>query len=115
MVVLAFFSGISFLFFGISCFVSPRMKREYVRYGLDTYRTLTGALQIIGGLGQLVGIIILPILGVISSGGLCILMLLGFLVRLKIKDTFSQSLPAFMYAIVNGYLLFAFLDILNKV
>lgn len=103
-----FFSGISFLFFGIACQVSPRMKSEFIRYGYDRQRPLTGVLQILGGAGLLLGYGYSPELAAFSAGGLGLLMILGFGVRLKIKDSFLQTLPAVAYAVLNLYLCYYF-------
>jgi hypothetical protein len=37
----------------------------------------------------------------VASIGLCLLMLAGFIVRLKIKDNFIKSSPAFTFAAIN--------------
>ena len=36
------FSSLSFLFFGLGCLTSPRLKEEFIRYRLPQYRKLTG-------------------------------------------------------------------------
>ena len=80
------------------------MRNEFIRYGLEKRLKLVGALQIIGGIGLAIGYLFLPALGIASAIGLSLLMLLGFGVRLKIKDTFIQSAPSIVYAIVNAYI-----------
>jgi len=100
---LLLFSGTSFLFFGIGCFVSAHLKTEFIRYRLPQFRALTGVLQILGALGIGIGFW-WPVLQLLSTLGLTLLMLLGFSVRLKIRDTFLQSFPAFFYFILNLYL-----------
>jgi len=40
----------------------------------------------------------------ISSLGLTVLMLLGFIVRLRIKDSWIQSFPSLFYMVLNGYI-----------
>lgn len=107
--VLVFFSSFSFLFFGLGCFLSTHMKSEFNRYGLKRQRTLVGALQLIGATGLLLGYYYSSILALISSLGLCILMVLGFGVRLKIKDSLLQSLPSLVYAAINGYIFYILL------
>jgi len=102
---LTWFSAISFLFYGLSFYTSSHMKDEFKRYGLEKFTLLTSILQIMGGVGLIVGLKLHPIL-VISSAGLSILMLFGFAVRLKIRDGFWQSLPAFSYFILNSYLFY---------
>lgn len=104
--ILTWFSAISFLFYGFSYFTSSHMKDEFKRYGLEKFALMTSILQILGGTGLIVGLQIHPIL-LISSAGLSTLMLLGFGVRLKIKDGFWQSLPALSYFILNSYLLYS--------
>ncbi|NDV62789.1 hypothetical protein G0Q06_10035 [Puniceicoccales bacterium CK1056] len=103
------FSGVSFLFYGISCLVTPYMKNEFARYGLADHRVVTGLLEIAGAAGLFLGLLF-PIIGTLASGGLSLLMLLGFLVRLKIKDGFIRSFPALLYMALNLYILISFLN-----
>jgi hypothetical protein len=79
------------------------MKKEFKRYGLSQFQHLTGALEILGALGLLLGLKFKIIL-MISSAGLALLMFLGFGVRIKIKDSFIQSFPAFFYMLLNFYI-----------
>ncbi|RKR85314.1 DoxX-like protein [Mucilaginibacter gracilis] len=104
--ILIIFSAVAFLFYGMLFFANSGMKQEFERYGLDRFRKLVGLLQLLGGLGLLVGLIWQPAL-VISSGGLSLLMAIGFGVRLKMKDGFLQSLPSFIFMLLNGYICFA--------
>lgn len=83
------------------------MKTEFKRYKLGTYRNLVGFLQIAGALGLALGVFYLPILLQFAAAGLCILMLLGFIVRIKIKDSILQSAPSLIYAFINGYILYS--------
>lgn len=82
------------------------MRQEYDRYGLPKFKNLIGFLQILGALGLVIGIQI-PWVGQIASIGLAILMLCGVGVRVKIKDTTKQTLPAFVYMVLNAYLAIA--------
>jgi hypothetical protein len=101
----AFFSGISFLFFGVTCLTTAYMKSEFVRYGYDRQRPITGVLQILGGLGILVGYYAAsPALVAFSATGLSLMMMFGFGVRMKIGDTLFMAAPAFFYAALNLYL-----------
>ena len=103
------FSALSFLFYGCSYYLSSHMRDEFKRYGLEKFALMVSTLQILGGLGLIVGLQFYPAL-IISSGGLAILMLLGFMVRLKIKDGFWRSLPAFAYFLLNAYLFYSSLN-----
>ena len=110
-IILIIFSSISFLFYGYSCLSSDKMKHEFRRFKLsELQRKITGSLQIIGSITLLLGISY-PILGMIATAGLTIQMLLGFIVRLKIKDSILLSLPSFAFMIFNGYLFSYFLKI----
>jgi hypothetical protein len=87
------------------------MKVEFNRFGLnEVQRKITGVLQILGGVFLLLGFAS-PLIGLIGAGGLTIQMLLGFMVRLKIKDSIILSLPSFVFMILNGYLFVYFLKI----
>lgn len=87
------------------------MRLEFVRFRLsDTQRKITGVLQIIAGVALLISFIS-PLVGIIATGGLTIQMLLGFMVRLKIKDSMILSLPSFVFMILNAYLFVHFVTI----
>lgn len=87
------------------------MKLEFRRFQLtNNHRQLTGILQILGGTALLIGLAI-PVIGMVATGGLAIQMLLGFIVRLRIKDDILLSLPSFIFMILNGYLFLYFLKI----
>lgn len=79
------------------------MKNEFKRFGLEKFATLTGVLELLGGIGMLAGLKFSFIL-LISSGGLALLMLLGFGVRLKIKDGFWLSMPSLFFMLLNLYI-----------
>tara|TARA_R110002051_G_C8769157_1_gene503147 strand:+ start:9437 stop:9784 length:348 start_codon:yes stop_codon:yes gene_type:complete len=103
---LIFFSAISFAFFGMGCFIAPRMKTEFLRYGLSKQRKIVGVLQLLGAMALVIGYYFSPILIVVSASCLTLLMLLGFGVRLKIKDSIVQSTPALFYAFLNAYIVY---------
>jgi uncharacterized membrane protein YphA (DoxX/SURF4 family) len=101
-ILLVLFSGVSFIIYGSLLFLSPQIRNEFKRFGLEKFATLTGILEILGGLGMLVGLKFSFIL-LMSSGGLALLMLLGFGVRLKIKDGFWLSMPSLFFMLLNLY------------
>ena len=102
--VFIWFSGIAFIYFGLNCFFSEFIKSEFERYNLPGFRKLTGVLQLCGAFGLLVGLYYNTIISFLASTGLFLLMLGGFIVRLKIKDSFTQSFPAFSFAILNLFI-----------
>jgi len=109
--VLVIFSSLSFLAYGIAYFTSPKMKSEFVRFGLRRLGMLTAILEILGAAGLLVGLIFNDIL-LISSGGLALLMFLGVAVRLRVKDGFWALLPALFFLALNSYIFFISMKIL---
>jgi hypothetical protein len=85
------------------------MKQEFLRFKLsDTQRKTTGVLQIVAGIALFMSFIS-PLLGIIATAGLSIQMLLGFMVRIRIKDSIKLTLPSFIFFIFNGYLFLYFL------
>ena len=101
--ILIAINAFAFLYYGYNCLFSERMSVEFNRFRLTVLkRKITGALQIIGALGLLAGLFYYP-LGLVASLGLCLLMLLGFGLRLKIKDSFLETTPSFLLMVLNGY------------
>lgn len=103
------FCAAAFLGYGVTCLFSGHMVSEFERYGLARFRVLTGVLQLMAAAGLLIGLR-LPMIGALAASGLALQMLLGFAVRIKIQDGFWQSMPAFVFCLVSGWLLFQFLD-----
>ena len=106
--LLLIFNALSFLFFGIGCLRRPYLIAEFERYGVPQFRILTGLLQLLGGMGILLGYYWIP-LQLFSCFGLTLLMLFGVGVRIKIKDNFIQSFPAAFYCLLNSYLFWSLL------
>lgn len=108
---MVFANAFAFLFYGYNCIFSVVMDKEFRRFGLTTtQRKLTGVLQILGASGLLLGLFY-PKIGFAASLGLSILMLLGFIVRLRIKDSFLESAPSFIFMLLNAYLAYRFWEI----
>ena len=101
--IIILFSGISFLAYGILLFTSERMKQDFIRFGLSRFTNLIGILEILGGVGLIIGLKVHGII-LLASGGLTVLMLLGFGVRLKMRDGFLLSFPSLFFLIINLYI-----------
>lgn len=101
---LIYISGLTFILYGLLCLMTSHMKAEFQRYGLSNFRQLTGALELLGGIGLLSGLIYTPLL-IFSSAGLSLLMLLGTIIRIKVKDRPFEILPAFSLMLINAYIL----------
>jgi hypothetical protein len=96
-------SSLSFFAYALSYFISPHMKKEFKRFGLEKIGLLTIILQFLGAVGLIVGLKFNPVLA-ISSFGLALLMLSGFIVRIKLRDSIWISLPALFYMGLNTYI-----------
>jgi len=79
------------------------MKEEFKRFGLEKLGLLTIVLEFIGAVGLIVGLKFNSLL-VISSLGLALLMLIGLIVRIRLKDSLWISLPALFYMVLNTYI-----------
>ena len=93
-------SSLAFLLYGASCISTKKMADEFARYGLKQYRVLIGVLQILGALGLAAGFYF-PYLTTAASLGLAILMLMGVVVRILIRDSLLQAAPAFFFFVLN--------------
>jgi len=96
-------SSFSFFAYTIYYFKSSKMEMEFKRFGLEKFGLIIMTLQFLGATGLLVGLLFNPLL-IISSLGLALLMLAGFLVRLKLKDGILVSLPSLFYMSLNAYI-----------
>jgi hypothetical protein len=99
-------SSLSFFGYTVAYFVSPNMKKEFKRFGLEKIGLLTMVLEFIGATGLIVGLKFNPIL-IVSSLGLALLMFCGLIVRIRLKDNLWISLPALFYMVLNTYIFLA--------
>ncbi len=81
------------------------MKEEFKRFGLEKAGALTAILELLGGVGLLIGLKLFPIL-LVSAGGLTLLMLLGVIVRIKVKDSLWVTMPALFFMLLNASIFF---------
>ena len=98
--ILITLSSLSFIAYGFHCLFSKEMEKEFIRFGLKAFRILTGALELLGGLGLIVGLKY-PVIAALASIGLTLLMFLGILARIRIRDRLSQCLPAIGLFAIN--------------
>ena len=94
----------AFLFYGLGCLFSDGMVTEFERFGLARFRRLTGGLEVLGALGLLAGHLVSPLVPA-ASGGLALLMILGVVARIRVRDSLVAMLPAFFLLFVNLYVL----------
>jgi uncharacterized membrane protein YphA (DoxX/SURF4 family) len=96
-------SAALFLTYGGLCLFSDGMKVEFERFGLSRFRRATGALEVVGGVGLLVGLLVTEVL-VLAAAGLAVLMLLGVIARIRVRDPLLEIVPAALLMVVNAYL-----------
>ena len=104
---LLLFNSTAFFLYGISCLFTENMKNEFIRFGLNPYqRIITGVSQLLGSFGLILGYFSYDLwISLLAATGLFILMLSGFIVRVKIKDSLAQTLPSFLFMLFNLYLI----------
>ena len=97
---LIFISAFSFLFYGVRSLLSKKMIYEYDRWGYGNLRILIATLQIFGGVGLLLGTFNLFLLQLVAFL-LMTMMLYAIIVRVRLKDSIINTLPAIIYALLN--------------
>jgi len=109
LVLLALFSGLSFVAYGYSTLFGDQPKDEFERYGIPTQRRFVGSMQLLGAFGVLLGLAIAP-LGAAAAAGLVIMMAMALIVRRKIGDPVHLMAPATFFLTVNAILVILFLN-----
>lgn len=82
-----------------------------MRYGLPAWRRLTGTLQILAGVGLLLGYVY-PLFAMLAALGLSLMMVVALGVRLKIKDPWTGFLQALVCLLLNLFILRGYLPCL---
>lgn len=100
---LILFSALSFFVYGLGCFVSNHLKKEFLRYGFGGQRVLVGLLQAAGAVSLLAGLSE-PWMGMAAAAGLALMMAVAVIVRIRLRDSLAQTLPAVIYLLLNAYL-----------
>lgn len=94
------FTSTSFIIYGYSSFVSRRMKTEYERWGYKDKRKTVGFLQLLGGFGLIFGLKN-NLLLIVSSFCIILMMIMAIYIRIKIKDTIVDTLPAITFLFLS--------------
>lgn len=82
------------------------MKREFERYRFGSQRIMVGSLQVAASIGLLAGLA-QPWMGRLAAAGLALMMVVAVGVRIRIKDSLLQTIPALFYLALNAYLCLA--------
>ena len=94
------FTAVSFIIYGYSSFISRRMKSEYARWGYNNQRKIVGSLQLLGGIGLILGLQI-NILLITTSFCFIMMMTMAIFIRVKIRDNITDILPAITYLFLS--------------
>ena len=100
---LILFSALSFLGYGLGCFFSSYLRQEFRRYRLADQCAIVGILQCMAALGLFAGFTV-PWIGQAAAAGLALMMVVALGVRIRIRDSAPQMLPALGYLVLNAYL-----------
>ena len=106
--VLALVSGVSFLYYGFKVFLRTESAEEFERFGVPAVRRLVGVLEVAGGTAVILGLVVAP-LGAAAAAGLTTLMVLGVIVRIRIRDTPRLMVPAASLGALNAVIVVLFL------
>ncbi|QJR36748.1 DoxX family protein [Gemmatimonas groenlandica] len=98
-----------FLGYGFSCLFMGAMVDEFARYNLSRFRRLVGLLEVLGALGLLASLLFPPLVFP-SGGGLALLMALGVITRVRVRDPLIEALPAGVLMVINLFLCVAALQ-----
>ncbi len=99
-------SAVTFTAYGALCLFSGGMRAEFERFGLARFRRATGAVELLGGLGLVAGLLVPDVL-LVAAAGLTVLMVLGVGVRLRVGDPWPEAVPAAVLALLNGSIMIA--------
>lgn len=93
-------SAVLFLWYGSRSLLTDAMRTDFERFGLSRFRRMTGGLEVFGALGLLIGLGV-PMLLTVSAAGLSLLMLFGIIARLRVRDPWTSTAPAFALMLLN--------------
>tara|TARA_B110000467_G_C17902013_1_gene255356 strand:+ start:202 stop:540 length:339 start_codon:yes stop_codon:yes gene_type:complete len=99
------FISLSFIFYALSAFFSKKMKDEFTRWGFQKYRILLSCMQLLSGFFLLLSFFY-PFLVIYCSSIFLIMMLGAIFVRIRIKDSFIDTLPALFYFFLNAIIIY---------
>lgn len=108
LVPLALISASSFAVYGYKTLFGVAPRREFERYGMPSVRKFVGWAQLLGAVGVLLGLVYAP-LGAWAAAGLSLMMALGVILRLRLRDAPRLMAPAASLGIANGFLVILFI------
>lgn len=99
-------SIIAFAWYGMGCFLSEPMVKEFERYRIGSLRVLTGILQVSAAIGLVIGHFYRPLL-LLSAAGLAMMMFFAVVTRIRIRDPWYAAIPASSLFALNIFIFIA--------
>ena len=108
LVVLALVSSLLFLYYGFKVLFNTASTEEFERFGVPAMQRFVGIMEVLGGAGVILGLVVAP-LGALAASGLAVLMILGLIVRIRVHDPVRLMVPAALLGALNAVLVVLFL------
>ena len=99
------FISLSFIAYALNALFSKKMRDEFKRWGFHKYRVLLSYIQLLSALFFFLSLFY-PFLVIYCSSVFFIMMLGAIFVRIRIKDSFLDTLPALLYFFLNAIILY---------
>lgn len=111
--IFVLFCSISFVIYSLHSVFSRRMIMEFSRWGIGNLRILVASFQMLGGIGLLLGMYNIWVLCLVSFF-LMLMMITAIIIRVRVRDSFLQTVPALMYALLSFIIFYSsFIEINN--
>jgi len=111
--IFVLFSAISFVIYSLHSVFSRRMIMEFSRWGIGNLRILVASFQMLGGIGLLLGMYNIWLL-CLASFFLMLMMITAIIIRVRVRDSFLQTVPALIYALLSLIIFYSsFIEISN--
>ena len=111
--IFVLFSAISFVIYSLHSVFSRRMIIEFARWGIGNLRILVASFQMLGGIGLLLGMYNIWLL-CLASFFLMLMMITAIIIRVRVRDSFLQTVPALIYALLSLIIFYSsFIEISN--
>ena len=109
--VIILFISFSFIFYALHALFSKKMKDEFSRWGVQKYRILISCIQLSSGFSLLLSFFY-PFLIIYCSSVFFFMMIGAIFVRIRIKDSFLDTLPALLYFFLNAIIIYIELQLI---
>jgi hypothetical protein len=111
--IFVLFCSISFVIYSLHSVFSRKMIMEFSRWGIGNLRILVASFQMLGGIGLLLGMYNIWVLCLVSFF-LMLMMITAIIIRVRVRDSFLQTVPALMYTLLSFIIFYSsFIEINN--